>query len=503
MPPTYPEHFKVRYSSPSSDSSLAIPIHNPATGEIITTLQAGTPTEVDAAVRAAQKAYETDWRWRSPAERSALLFRCADALEPHRDELAELLCLENGKPKQDALAFDINFLVSIFRFFASLCDKLPGEFYQRGSVNATVIYEPFGVCVGILPFNWPPIHFGGKTAPALAAGNVMILKPGEQAPLTVIRMCEIISEVLPPDVVQVLPGLGPDVPSALIKHDLVRMVSFTGSTVAGAKAAETAAKTVTPVVLELGGKNAFVVFDDVEDVDQAVGYALEGAFFNKGEACTAASRMLVQKGVYKQFCEKLAAGVKKLKSGNGLDPSTHVGPQVSKAQQERVLSYLQKTTELEKEGKVKIAGQGQLPDDPACKNGYFVQPTLIIDVARDLVIAQEEMFGVLVTVTPFETEDEAIDIVNESRYGLTSIIFSQNSERCWRFSKRVDVGLVFVNNYFRNILGVPFGGAKETGYGREHSIDTLKEWCRAKVITQPSGFGEMPRWRAVKEIYQS
>ncbi|KAJ9604542.1 hypothetical protein H2200_010655 [Cladophialophora chaetospira] len=501
MPPTYPEVLKVRYSSPSANQSLTFPIHNPATGETITKLVAGTSKEVEAAVQAAQKAYETDWRWRSPAERSALLFKCADALEPHKDELAELLCLENGKPKQDALAFDINFLVGIFRFFASICDKLPGEFYQRGSVNATVIYEPFGVCVGILPFNWPPIHFGGKTAPALAAGNVMILKPGEQAPLTVIRMCEIISEVLPPDVVQVVPGIGPDVPSTLIKHDLVKMVSFTGSTAAGSKAAETAAKTVTPVVLELGGKNALVVFDDVENLDRAVGDALEGAFFNKGEACTASSRILVQNGVYKQFCDKLAAGVKKIKSGNGLDSSTHLGPQVSKAQQERVLSYLQKAKDLEKQGKVKIAAQGALPDDPACKNGYFVPPTLITDVTRDLVIAQEEMFGVLVTVTPFETEDEAIDIVNESRYGLTSIIFSQNNERCWRFSKKVDVGLVFVNNYFRNILGVPFGGAKETGYGREHSIDTLKEWCRAKVITQPSGFGQIPSWRAVKDVY--
>ena len=403
MPSKYPSVLKVRHSSPNT--SHQFPIHNPATGEIITHLQAGTSKEVDAAVQAAQKAYETNWRWRSPAERSVLLFKCADALEPHKDELAELLCLENGKPKQDALMFDINFLVGVFRFFASICDKLPGEFYQRGSVNATVIYEPFGVCVGILPFNWPPIHFGGKTAPALAAGNVMILKPGEQAPLTVIRMCEIISEVLPPNVVQVVPGLGPEVPSSLIKHDLVKMVSFTGSTVAGAKAAETAAKTVTPVVLELGGKNAFVVFDDFENLDRAVGDALEGAFFNKGEACTAASRILVQKGVYEEFCAKLAAGVKRLKSGNGMESSTHVGPQVSKAQQERVLGYLQKAKDLEREGKVKIAAQGHLPNDPACKDGYFVPPTLITDVSRDLVIAQEEMFGVLVTVTPFDTEE--------------------------------------------------------------------------------------------------
>lgn len=503
MPPTYPSVLKVRHSSPSDDPKLQFPIHNPATGEIITHLQSGTSKEVDAAVQAAEKAYQADWRWRSPAERSSFLFKCADALEPHREELAELLCLENGKPKADALTFDIAFLVNIFRFFASLCDKLPGEFYQRGSVNATVIYEPYGVCAGILPFNWPPIHFGGKTAPALAAGNVMILKPGEQAPLTVLRICEIISGVLPPDVVQVVPGLGPEVPSSLIQHNLVKMVSFTGSTAAGARAAETAAKTVTPVVLELGGKNAFVVFNDVEDIDAAVEYALEGAFFNKGEACTASSRILVQTGAYNTFCQKLAAGVKRIRSGDGMDPSTHLGPVVSKAQKERVQGYLSTAEQLQREGKVHILAQGALPSpNGPCAKGYFIPPTLIVNVDPSLTsLAHDEMFGPLVTCTPFGTESEAIDIVNSSQYGLTSIVFSRDAVRCWRFAKSVDVGLVFVNNYFRNILGVPFGGAKETGYGREHCIDTLKSWARAKVVSQPSGFGDIPRWRALKEVF--
>jgi acyl-CoA reductase-like NAD-dependent aldehyde dehydrogenase len=429
----------------------------------MTTLVSGTPETVTTAVLAGEQAYQTDWRWRSPSERSQYLFRCADAFEPHRAELAELLCLENGKPYLDALAFDINFLIAVFRYFASLVDKLPsGSFFERGPINSTVIYEPFGVCAGILPFNWPPIHFGGKVAPALAAGNVMVIKPGDQAPLTVIRMCEIISEVLPRDVVQVVPGLGPDVPRALIEHNLVKMVSFTGSTVAGAKAAETASKSVTPMVLELGGKNAFVVFDDVKDLDKAVGAALEGAFFNKGEACTAASRILVQRGSYNEFCGKLATGVRKLRSGSGMDEKTHLGPQVSKAQQERVLGYLQKAKDLEKEGKCKIAAQGALPNDLDCKDGYFVPPTLIIDVARHLFLAQEEIFGVLVTVTPFETEDEAVEIVNESRYGLTSVIFSQNSERCWRFSKKVDVGLVFVNQYFRNLVSSAIPSARSS-----------------------------------------
>jgi len=493
MASSFPPLVKVRWSA--SEESLRYPVHNPATGEVITTIQAGSPETVHQAVLAAQAAFDNDWRWRTPYERSQYLFRCADSLDAHADELAEILCLENGKPLVDARNGDVRFLTGVFRYFASLVDKLPGEVYDQGAVYGTVIYEPFGVCAGILPFNWPPIHTGGKLAPALAAGNTMILKPAEQAPLTVVRIVEIISEVLPKDVVQVVPGLGTEVPQAIIQHELVKMVSFTGSSPAGKKVAGSAAPTLTPVVLELGGKKAFVVFDDA-DFDRAVRDALDGAFFNKGEACTAASRMLVQKGIYERFCEALGKGVRKLKSGDGMDPTTHVGPLVSKQQQERVLGYLKKAEEL-----ATIAAQGKLPSAPKCKNGYFVRPTLIKDVTRDMVIAQEEMFGPLVTVTPFTDEAEAIAIVNESPYGLTSAVYSRDSERCWRCARKMDTGIVFINNYWRTALGSPFGGVKETGYGREHCIATLREWAQAKNIRQPSGLGPVPQWRGVTDIF--
>lgn len=256
----FPEISTYRWSC--NDESKRFPVENPATGKVLTTIQAGDDKTVDQAVQASQVAFEKSWRPLSPRERSTYLLRCADELEKHVDELATLLCMENGKPKQDALAFDCMFIVHSFRFFGSLVDKLPSEFYDRGSMYCTVMYEPFGVCCGILPFNWPPIHTGGKLAPALAAGNTMILKPGEQAPLTVMRIVEIVQSVLPTDVVQVVPGLGPEVPQALVTHPLVKMVSFTGSTVAGAAVAKTASTSITPVVLELGGKNAFVVFED-------------------------------------------------------------------------------------------------------------------------------------------------------------------------------------------------------------------------------------------------
>ena len=280
------------YKWSCKDISKRCAVENPATGEVITTIQAGDAETTVKAIEAAQKAFDADWRWRSPAQRGALLLKCADVLSRHKEEFAKILCMENGKPYQDALMFDCTALVMSFQYFGSIVDKLPSEFYDQGSVYATVIYEPYGVCAGILPFNWPPVHAGAKLAPGLAAGNTMVLKPGEQAPLTVLRICEVLETVLPKDVIQVVSGMGIEVPQVLTTHPLVKMVSMTGSTLAGAATARAAADTIKPIVLELGGKNAFIVFDDAH-FDRAVRDAFEGAFLNKGEACTASSKLLV------------------------------------------------------------------------------------------------------------------------------------------------------------------------------------------------------------------
>lgn len=495
MAPSFPPLLATRWSV--AEDSLLFPVNNPATGEVITTLQAGNGSSVHGAVQAAQAAFDKTWRWTSPTQRSMLLFECANALERHKEEIAELLCLENGKPYLDALAGDTTVLILIFRYYASIVDKLPGDHHDQGAFYTSVIYEPFGVCAAIVPFNWPPMHTGGKVAPALAAGNTIVLKPSEQAPLTLIRIVDIISEVLPKDVVQVVPGLGPSVPQALVEHPQVRMVSFTGSSPVGSKVAEAAGRGIKPVVLELGGKNAFVVFED-SDLERALPVAIEGAFFNKGEACTATSRFLVQKKLYPQFCERLADAVQKLKVGSGMDPATHVGPSVEKAQQERVLEYIERARQ---DPDVKIAAQAELPSDPALKNGFFVPPTLIVDVPRTSVWAREEMFGPVATVTPFETEQEALSIVNESEYGLTCAIFSKDHERCLRFSRKADVGMVFVNNYSRGVLGTPFGGVKNSGFGREHCIETLRSWAQPKFIKEPSGMAPQPGWRAVQDVF--
>ncbi|KAI4157690.1 MAG: hypothetical protein LQ342_008095 [Letrouitia transgressa] len=487
---SFPEISVYRWSS--TDTSKRFAVENPATGEVITTVQAGDQENVNSAVRASQTAFGS-WRWKTRAERSIFLSKAADELQKHLDEIAVLICLENGKPWRDAMTMDCFFLVSVFRYFAGIVDKLPSEFFDQGSMYSTTVYEPHGVCVGILPFNWPPMHTGGKLAPALAAGNTMILKPGEQAPLTVMRIVDILQSVLPPDVVQAVPGLGAEVPQALIRHPLVQMVSLTGSSKSGTLAAEAAAPTLTPTVLELGGKNAILVFDDA-DVDCAVRDIVDGAFFNKGEACTASSRILVQQGIYHALTAKLASVVQRIRTGNGLDDSTHVGPVVSKARQQEVLKYI----ELGKKEGASLAAQGSLPSAPY--HGFFVPPTIFTDVKPSMTIAQEEIFGPVTTVIPFQTEEEAINIANASRYGLFAGVYSRDSSRTSRVARKLDVGVVLCNTYFRGVLGTPFGGCKESGYGREHWVGTLKEWSRLKNIRTPSGLGEVPTWRGVVDL---
>lgn len=324
----------------------------------------------------------------------------------------------------------------------------------------------------------------------------MILKPGEQAPLTVLRIVELLNTVLPPGVLQAVPGLGPEVPQTLVSHPTVKMASFTGSTAGGAAVAKTASALVKPVVLELGGKNAFIVFEDA-DIDRAVRDALEGSFFNKGEACTAASRLIIQESIYDKFVDALASGVRKLKVGNGMDKSTHVGPCVSKAQQERVLRYLK----IGKEEGAVVAAESSIPNDPTLKDGFFVPATLFANVKRTMTVAQDEVFGPVAMAIPFSDEADALSIANDSRYGLTAILYTKDMEKGLRVSRKLEAGMVWWNQYFRNVLGIPFGGVKESGYGREHCIETLKEWTTTKFIQMPSGLGHVPSWRGVAECF--
>ncbi|MGB8416409.1 aldehyde dehydrogenase family protein [Paraburkholderia sp.] len=483
-----------RWSSDRMEDRFTV--ENPATGNVIAVIQGGGKQEIDNAVDAAHRAYESDWRHRSPEERSRYLFKCADVLEAHADEIARIETLENGKPLSQARAFDVVTLIELFRYFGSVVDKIPGGLLDHGNLYTSIMLEPVGVVGAIIPFNWPPIHTAGKLAPALAVGNTVVLKPGEQAPLTSMRIVELLQSVLPPDVVHVVPGAGAVAGEALAGHPLVRKITFTGSTRVGSAVLHSAANNITPALLELGGNNAYIVFDDA-DLERAVRDALEGGFFNQGESCTASSRVLVQRSTYDRFVERLAEGVANLKVGDGMLPDTHIGPLVTRAHQQRVQSYI----DLGIKQGLTVAMQADLPRDPSLSGGFFVKPTLFKDVPSDHALFREEVFGPVVTVTPFDTEDEAVALNNVSEYGLVCGVYTRDMEKGLRVARKVDVGMVLMNTYNRRAHGLPFGGTKHSGYGREHCLETLKEFGRLKAIRYPSGLGELRNWSAVADVF--
>lgn len=481
------------YEYSCTDTSQQFVVENPATGKPITIVQAGSTETTASAVEASQAAFQL-WQLKSRQERCTYLLRAADELQKHTEELTLLLCLENGKPYKDA-SFDIMVLLGVFRYFGSIADKLPSEFFDQGNIYSAVIYEPHGVCAAILPFNWPPVHVAGKVAPCLAAGNTMVLKPGEQSPLTAMRIVNILQSVFPPDVLLAVPGLGPDVPDSLVRHPLVKMVSLTGSTASGIKVASSAAQTLTSTALELGGKNAFIVFEDA-DLDAVVKDAIDGAFFNKGEACTAASRVFVHSHLYEEFVRRAAAATKQLRTGNGLDESTHVGPIASRERYKQVLDFIRQGRDHDK---ATLVAEGSLPTDVSLSDGFYVAPTVFSDVTPSMRIAREEIFGPVLCIGTFEDESRVINMVNDSDYGLFAGVYTADFPRALRVARRLEVGVVLINNYFRALVGTPFGGVKGSGNGREHWVGTLREWSRIKNIRFPTGQGIIPVWRGATD----
>lgn len=466
-------------------------VQEPTTGLEIARVQSCTAGLVDQAVVDSRRAYDRDWRHRSPKERADLLRKVAAHIRLHVDELAELEAREVGKPKRDALRLDVTFSHACFDYFAGLCDTLHGEILHQGVIEARVIYEPYGVVAAILPFNWPPMHFAKKCAPALAAGNTVVIKPGEQAPLTVLRMVELVNEVLPPGVLNCVTGL--EAGAALTSHPLVERITFTGATSTGRRVLESAAQNVTYATVELGGKNCLMVLHDA-DLKVAIDVALEGMFYNNGEACTSTSRILVHDSLYDAFKQRFVAATEKLVVGDGLDPKTDIGPMVDARQRDRVLHYLDIAL---KEG-ARIVMQGKLPTDPKYKNGYWVAPTILEGVTDRMTVAQEEIFGPIACLMRFTEEAEAIKIANGTQYGLTAVMVTKDEARAWKIAQKLEAGMIFVNNYMRRtMLGSPFGGVKGSGFGRENSPETLKEFVRAKNIRFPSGHGQIPSWPPV------
>jgi acyl-CoA reductase-like NAD-dependent aldehyde dehydrogenase len=465
-----------------------IPVLEAANGRVLAQLATADAATVDRAVRDARAAYEAGWRDLSPKERGGLLREVAAVIREHADELAELTAREVGKPMRDARRVDIVSCHSGFDYYAGIADTVHGEILDQGPVEARVAYEPYGVVAAILPFNWPPIHFAKKCAPALAVGNTVVVKPGKQAPLAVLRLTELANQVLPPGVLNAVPGI--EAGAALASHPRVERISFTGATATGRKVLESAARNITYATLELGGKNALLVLDDA-DLDQAVTVAIEGMFYNQGEACTSTSRILVHSSLYDDFARLFVERTAALVVGDPLEPQTDIGPLVDGRQRDRVLAYLETGIN---EG-AELLYRGEAPHAAELSEGFFVPPAVLGGVTAGMTVAQEEIFGPVASLMRFDTDDEAVQIANGTDYGLTAAICTRDEPRASALARRLEVGMVFVNNYTRRtFIGSPFGGVKGSGYGREYAAETLHEFVRAKNVRFPSGRGMIPSW---------
>lgn len=470
----------------------SLSVVNPATGAPLWDVACTSAADVDRAVREAREAFE-HWRWTTPFERARTLQSCSDVLATHQEEIARIESSEMGKPLSQA-RMDAQLLSASFAYFGGLAPHLPSRAQDVGHSFTLTMLEPYGVIGGIIPFNWPPIHTGAKTAPALAVGNAVVLKPPEQAPRTIMRIGEILDTVLPPNLVQILPG-GPDVGKALAANPLIAKLSFTGASATGVQVLKSLADNLTPAILELGGKNPMILMDDA-DLDKAVPFAVEGAFYNAGQACTATSRLLVHDAVHDRFVERLIEEVRRLKLGDPADPATSVGPVANHSQQRKVLDYI----ELARAEGATIAFQGTLPSDPAFAGGAWVPPTVITGVTHGMRVAREEIFGPVVGVTRISSAREAIEIANDTPYGLVAGVFSSDTSQALAISRRLSASVVFVNNYHRAFFGTPFGGTRHSGYGREHAAETLAEYGYTKSYRMPNGMGPIPQWSGHGQI---
>jgi aminomuconate-semialdehyde/2-hydroxymuconate-6-semialdehyde dehydrogenase len=446
----------------------------PATGELLARIPDSDRDDVDDAVLAAKRAFPA-WS-RTPVEqRSRLLLKLADLIEQHLDELAELESRDNGKTVALAKRLDIPRAVTNFRFFATaiLHQSTDAHAMDASALNYT-LRQPIGVAGLISPWNLPLYLLSWKIAPAIASGNTCVAKPSELTPLTANRLAELSLEAgIPPGVINIVHGLGGSAGAAITEHPDVRLISFTGGTVTGAKVAAAAAPLFKKLSLELGGKNPNLIFADC-DLDQAIATSVQSSFANQGEICLCGSRIFVERSIYDEFVERFTAAVKKLRVGDPADPSTDVGALISEAHLQKVTGYIALAQE---EGGTIAAGGNRID-----RKGFFVEPTIITGLGCDCRILQEEIFGPVVTITPFDSEDEAVAFANSTKYGLSATLWTRDLQRAHRVAAALDSGTVWINCWLLRDLRVPFGGMKESGVGREGGFESLSFFTEAKNV---------------------
>lgn len=459
------------------ESGETIDSVNPANGEFLTRIPNATAADVDRAVQAAHRAFDT-WGKTTPAERAQALLKIADLLEAEAERFAVLETLDVGKPLRESRNVDVPIAIDHFRYFAGVIRSHSDEAVMLDEQTLSIVLnEPLGVVGQVIPWNFPLLMAAWKIAPAIAAGNTVVIKPSEMTPITILELAKILAQVLPAGVVNVVTGTGVTTGQPLLDHPLVRKLAFTGSTRIGEAVAAAAAKRIIPVTLELGGKSANIVFPDA-NWERAVEGATFSILFNQGQVCESGARLFVHESIYERFLGDLKAKFESVRVGDPLSPDTQMGAQVSKTQMERILGYIDIAKD---EGARVLVGGGRLTGGDY-DAGFFVQPTILVDVRNDMRVAYEEIFGPVLCVIPFKDEAEVIALANNSDYGLAGAVWTQDINRAIRVARAVETGRMWVNTYHEIPAHAPFGGYKKSGLGRETHKSMLDAYSQKKNI---------------------
>ncbi len=463
-----------------SESNERRTIINPYNQEVIAKVTESNETDTKAAIQAARKAFDNgDWPNLPATERGQIVHKIADLIERDKEELAELESLDTGKTLEES-RWDMDDIAGVFRYYAEIADKDGGEMIASPIPNTTskVVKEPVGVCGLITPWNYPLLQASWKLAPALAAGNTLVMKPSEITPLTSIKVFELIEEAgVPAGVANLVLGTGNTVGAELSNSRDVDLISFTGGLETGKKIMQAASINVKKIALELGGKNPNIIFADA-DFETAVDQVLNGVFFHAGQICSAGTRLLIEESIHDEFVDALVARIKNIKLGNGFDESTQMGPLISAEHLNKVSNYVENGI---KEGATLAIG-GKRPDDPELQNGFFYLPTIFTNCTTDMDVVQNEAFGPVITVEKFTTEEEAAKLANDSIYGLSGGVWTEDITKAERCVAKMRMGTVWINDFNSYFPHAPWGGYKQSGIGRELGKLGLDEYTETKHI---------------------